>query len=241
MEIKNVPHHVAIIMDGNGRWAKKNHRPRIQGHMEGVRRAEEIIKESSRLGIKYLTLFAFSTENWKRPREEVSALMRLLCNVLTQKTKGMIANDVRIRFVGRRRGIAGEVLKSIDKAEQSTLGSKGLNVVIAFNYGARQEILDAVQDIVQDVVKNKVDLSNLNEDIFRGYLYTKDLPDPDLLIRTSGEMRISNFLLWQLSYAEFYFTDKFWPEFNIEELHKALVAFSQRERRFGLVTAVKHP
>ena len=241
MEIKNVPHHVAIIMDGNGRWAKKNHRPRIQGHMEGVRRAEEIIKESSRLGIKYLTLFAFSTENWKRPREEVSALMRLLCNVLTQKTKGMIANDVRIRFVGRRRGIAGEVLKSIDKAEQSTLGSKGLNVVIAFNYGARQEILDAVQDIVQDVVKNKVDLSNLNEDIFRGYLYTKDLPDPDLLIRTSGEMRISNFLLWQLSYAEFYFTDKFWPEFNIEELHKALVEFSQRERRFGLVTAVKHP
>jgi undecaprenyl diphosphate synthase len=233
MDKEHLPRHVAIIMDGNGRWAKARGMSRTQGHLEGVKRVEEIIKFSRDIGIEYLTIYAFSTENWSRPQDEVSMIMRTFILVLGQKAKELGKNGVRINFIGRRQGVPAEVLKAMDEAAFVTAGNTAMTLNIAFNYGARGEIVDAVKSILVQSREGKIKAEDVDEDAISSHLYTKGQPDPDLLIRTSGEMRISNFLLWQLSYAEIYFTDKCWPEFNEEEFSKALADFAQRDRRWG--------
>ena len=234
---KDIPKHVAIIMDGNGRWAKERGLLRTQGHLEGVKRVDEIVEAASRIGLKALTLYTFSTENWTRPEDEVSMLMQTLVTVLGQKLKKLHENHVRFRVCGSRNGAPGSVLETFDKAAVHTKNNTGLTLNIAFNYGGRQEILDAVRSIAEEVRGGSLEPSAINEEVFSDHLYTKGLPDPDLLIRTSGELRISNFLLWQLSYAEFYFTDKYWPDFTPAEFEKAIGDYQRRERRFGNVRA----
>ena len=238
MDQENLPEHVAIIMDGNGRWAKSQHLPRTKGHIEGVKRVEEIVYFANDRGIKVLTLFTFSTENWKRPKHEVSMLMKILIHVLERKVRELSQKKIRLQFIGKREGVPPSVIKTINSATEMTKHNTGMTLNMAFNYGGRVEILDAVKNIVLAVKNNQLTINDITEENFDQFLYTKGLPDPDLLIRTSGEKRISNFLLWQLSYAEFYFTDKFWPDFNQEEFEKALAEFKKRERRYGKV-AVK--
>lgn len=238
MALTVLPEHVAIIMDGNGRWAKSRNLPRFRGHLEGIKRVEEIAETASGLGIKVLTLFTFSTENWQRPADEVSMLLKTLCTVLEQKARKMLKKNIRIAWIGRRQGVPDQVLKSLDAASELTKDNTGLIVNIAFNYGARTEIVDAVKGIARSVKSGKTDVEEINEDLISASLYTKDLPDPDLLVRTSGERRISNFLLWQLSYAEMYFTEKCWPDFDDKEFKKALLDYQSRERRFGLVAGI---
>jgi undecaprenyl diphosphate synthase len=235
MEKNQLPRHVAIIMDGNGRWAKARGMSRTQGHLEGVKRVEEIIKAASDMGIGYLTIYAFSTENWNRPQDEVSMIMRTFIMVLGQKARELRDKGVRINFIGRRHGMPQEVLKAVDEAMSITCKNTGMTLNIAFNYGARGEIIDAVKSISAQVMEGKLKIDDIDEASFSAHLYTKGQPDPDLLIRTSGEERISNFLLWQLSYAELYFTNKYWPEFNEEEFSKALSDYAQRDRRWGKV------
>ncbi len=235
MTTKLIPHHVAIIMDGNGRWAKAHRLNRSQGHLEGLKRLEEIVLEASRSGIKVLTLYAFSTENWNRPQDEVTLLMRTLISALSQRAKDFHKEGIVIQFIGRRQGVPDAVLEAIDKATVLTKKNERMILNIAFNYGARAEIIDAIKTIHQKVAKGEISIDDIDEKSFGSYLYTKNHSEVDLLIRTSGELRISNFLLWQISYAECYFTTKFWPEFTIEELHKALKDFSNRERRYGSV------
>lgn len=232
-----VPQHIAIIMDGNGRWAKARGLVRTQGHLEGVKRVDEIVEAAAKRGVKVLTLYTFSTENWTRPEQEVSMLMQTFVAVLSQKLRKLHDNNVRFRMCGRRQGAPASVLEAFDKAQELTRNNTGLTMNIAFNYGGRQEIMDAVKGLGADLMAGKVSMPDINEALFSSYLYTAGLPDPDLLIRTSGEKRISNFLLWQLSYAEFYFTSKFWPEFTAEELDKAIAEYENRERRFGDVAA----
>ncbi len=237
MNDANVPTHVAIIMDGNGRWAQARHLTRTQGHIEGVKRVEEIVSAAVKAGVKVLTIYAFSTENWSRPQDEVSMLMRTLVSVLGQKAKDLHANGVRIRFIGRREGVPEFVLKAVQQAESLTGVDTAMTLNVAFNYGARAEIIDAVKVLATDVKAGRRTLEDINEEALAAHLYTAGQKDPDLLIRTSGEKRISNFLLWQLSYAELYFTDKFWPEFTTEEFHKALADYAGRRRRFGNINA----
>ncbi len=232
-----IPKHIAIIMDGNGRWAQKRNLPRTRGHLEGVKRVEEIVEASRVMGVKVLTLYTFSTENWARPRHEVSMLMRTLVIIINKKVRSLSKAGIKIKFIGQRDGIPTAVLKVIEQAESLTVQNQGMVLNLAFNYGARTEIIDAIKQIAGDVKNNRIKLSHITEDLVSDSLYTKGLPDPDLLIRTSGEKRISNFLLWQLSYAEFYFTEKFWPEFTKEELKKAIADFQTRERRFGNIAS----
>ena len=235
MESENLPQHVAIIMDGNGRWAQSRHLPRTSGHIEGVKRVEEIVYFASARGIKVLTLFTFSTENWNRPKQEVSMLMKMLITVLNKKIQELNKKNIRLQLIGRREGVPASVLKTILSATELTKDNEGMTLNMAFNYGGRLEILDAVKSIAAAVKNDQLQLSDITEETLSQLLYTKGLPDPDLLIRTSGEKRISNFLLWQLSYSEFYFTDKFWPDFNKDEFEKALTDFKHRERRYGKV------
>jgi len=233
MDKDKIPSHVAIIMDGNGRWAKSRGMSRTQGHLEGVKRVEEIIKAARDMGIKFLTIYAFSTENWSRPPDEVSMIMRTFILVLGQKARELAKKGVRIKFIGRRQGMPQEVLKAMDEAAQITMASTVMTLNIAFNYGARSELVDAIQSIAAGVSEGKIKVNDIDEKMISSHLYTQGQPDPDLLIRTSGEERISNFLLWQLSYSELYFTDKCWPEFNEGELLKALADYAQRDRRWG--------
>ncbi|MBF0503918.1 MAG: isoprenyl transferase [Candidatus Omnitrophica bacterium] len=235
MDKNKLPQHVAIIMDGNGRWASARGLGRTQGHMEGVKRIQEIIKTAHDIGIKFLTIYAFSTENWKRPSDEVSMIMRTFIAVLGQKAKDLGRNGIRINFIGRRTGVPDEVLKAIDQAVHLTMNNSSMTLNIAFNYGARAEIIDAVKSIVSLAREDKLNADSIDEQLISSHLYTRGQPDPDLLIRTSGEERISNFLLWQLSYAELYFTDKCWPDFTESEFHKALDNYTQRERRWGTI------
>ncbi len=230
-----VPQHIAIIMDGNGRWAKARGLARTQGHLEGVKRVDEIVEAAVVRGVKALTLYTFSTENWARPAGEVSMLMQLMTSALSQQLRKLLENNIRFCISGRREGAPKGVLDVFDRAVEYTRNNTGLTLNLAFNYGGRQEIVDAVRLLGADILSGRVVLSDLDEKLFSRYLYTNGLPDPDLLIRTSGEMRISNFLLWQLSYAEFYFTDKFWPDFTVDELDKAIADFSGRTRRFGAI------
>ncbi|MFH1359884.1 MAG: isoprenyl transferase [Candidatus Omnitrophota bacterium] len=230
-----IPKHVAIIMDGNGRWAKQKRLPRTRGHVEGIKRIEEMIEAAGKMGVKVLTLYAFSTENWTRPKQEVNMLMRALISVLQKKIKKLDQEDIQLRFIGRRNDIAPRVLEAIESAERLTAKNKTLIVNVAFSYGSRQEIVDAVRKIARDVKDGKINVQEIDEHTLSDALYTKGQPDPDLLIRTSGELRVSNFLLWQLSYAELYFTDTYWPDFKEKNFRKAIADFQVRERRYGAI------
>ncbi len=230
-ETSNFPKHVAVIMDGNGRWAKDRGLPRVAGHRAGVKTVREIVKASIDFGVPILTLYAFSQENWKRPKEEITVLMKLLDFFLDKELKNLIRQGVQFRTLGRIEALPSGVQKKIKEAVEKTKYNDKLILNIALNYGARTEILDAVRAILQDAP------AELTEEYFSGQLYTQGLPDPDLLIRTSGEMRLSNFLLWQLSYAEFYVTKKYWPDFTREDYLKALREYQKRERRFGDIHA----
>ncbi len=229
----NIPKHVAIIIDGNGRWAKERGLPRIFGHRVGINRVKEIVKVADKLGIKVITFFAFSTENWTRPEKEVNMLMRSLNNFLDRNIAELDEKNIRLMVIGRDDPIPKFLQTKIKEAQDRTKDNTGLIAVLALNYGSRQEIVDAVKKFTNAVIKNEANLEGLDIENFSNYLYTKGLPDPDLLIRTSGEMRISNFLLWQLSYAELYFPKKYWPDFGKEDLEKAIEEYQKRERRFG--------
>lgn len=222
-------------MDGNGRWAKARNLPRTAGHHQGISRIREVVKAASNMGIKYLTLFAFSTENWDRPKREVNMLMRYLDNFLTRELKDLDKNNIRLRIIGRAQPIPEFLLKKIKLAQEHTSGNTGMTLVIALNYGSRQEIVDAVKKFVLEFNEGRRDLQSFDEEMFSGFLYTSDIPDPDLLIRTSGEIRVSNFLLWQISYAELCFVDKHWPDFNERDLESAIEDYQKRERRFGRI------
>ncbi len=228
-----IPKHIAFIMDGNGRWAKQRGLNRTAGHREGVKRVKEIIRGSGQLGIEVVTFFAFSTENWSRPKNEVSVLMRYLDNFLGKEINELHKNNMRFMVIGRGDPVPKYLQAKIKKAQEKTIGNTGLKVVLAINYGGRQEIMDAARQFAKDVLAGKVDIDGLEEKLFSNYFYTAGIPDPDLLIRTSEEMRISNFLLWQLSYSEFYFPKKYWPDFGINDLKEAIKEYQTRERRFG--------
>jgi len=231
----NLPKHIAIIMDGNGRWAKARGLPRTAGHREGIKRIKEIVRVAKEIGIKYLTIFAFSTENWARPKREVNFLMRYLDNFLKNQIEDLNKNNIRLLVIGKEKPLPDYLLKRIKSAQEYTKDNTGMTLIVALNYGARQEIIDAVKKYAIMVKQNKEDPDSLNEEKFSSFLYTKGIPDPDLLIRTSGELRISNFLLWQISYTEFYFTKKYWPDFKEEDLLEAISEYQKRERRFGRV------
>lgn len=225
---ETVPRHVAIIMDGNGRWAKKRFLPRLLGHKAGVKAIERTVRAADALGIQYVSLYAFSTENWKRPEKEVSGLMSIFRFVLRRKVDEMKRENVRLRFSGFRDGMPQDIVELMEWAEEETKGNSGLTLVPCLNYGGRQEILHAVENLLEDGVRPP-----LTEERFREYLYLPDLPDPDLIVRTSGESRLSNFWLWQSTYSELYFTDTLWPDFDGKELENAVKYFANRERRYG--------
>jgi len=229
----NIPKHIAIIMDGNGRWAKERGLPRIAGHRQGINRTREIIKAASETGIKALTLFAFSAENWQRPKREIDMLMNALDNFLKSNIKELIKENISLKFIGRQDPLPIKVLDRIKKSVEATKDNTGLKLCLALNYGSRQEIVDAVKKIMDSYLNKELSLEEIDENNFHKFLYTDGLPDPDLLIRTSGEQRISNFLLWQISYAELYFTKKYWPDFTKEEFKKAIREYQRRDRRFG--------
>ncbi|MBM3252157.1 MAG: isoprenyl transferase [Candidatus Omnitrophica bacterium] len=229
------PNHIAIIMDGNGRWARRRGLPRTAGHRAGINKIKKMIKAADDLGVKILTLFAFSTENWNRPKREVDMLMRSLENFLDKEVADLNKNNIRLQVIGRDEPIPKKLLEKLKNAQETTKNNTGITVNLAFNYGARSEIVDAAKKIADEVSQRRYNLDQLNENSFSEFLYTAGLADPDLLIRTSGEMRISNFLLWQLSYAELYFTKKFWPDFDKKDLQDAIAEYESRDRRFGEV------
>ncbi|MFA5094365.1 MAG: isoprenyl transferase [Candidatus Omnitrophota bacterium] len=233
LDKKKIPLHIAVIMDGNGRWAKKRGLPRAMGHREGLKSVREIIKTCRELGIKFLTLYAFSAENWKRPKEEVDTLMRYLSEYLDKEVPNFIKNGVRLNFIGRIEGLPDEVKPKIGKSVDATKGGRTLTLNVALNYSGRTEIIDAAREFARLVSEGKAKVEDLDEEMFSGLLDTAGQPDPDLLIRTSGEMRLSNFLLWQISYAEIYITPKLWPDFRKNDLVEAVREFQKRERRFG--------
>jgi len=228
---EKLPRHLAIIMDGNGRWAQERMLRRIVGHRKGVETAKMVVDECSHLGIAYLTLFAFSAENWLRPKTEVSALMTLLKKYIKAETPRMMQNNVRFNVIGNRDDLPPDVNRVVDEALATTSANTGMVLTLALSYGARQEIVRAAKLMAADIATGKV--TSDDESIFAGYLYTAEMPEPDFLVRTSGEMRISNFLLWQLAYTELYFADINWPDFDKNQLYKALNVYQARERRFG--------
>jgi undecaprenyl diphosphate synthase len=223
-------------MDGNGRWAALRHKPRTYGHVAGVKAVKEVVRATAALGIKYLTLYTFSVENWKRPKLEVDALMSLLSRTTTKELNELIKNDVKLITTGRINGLSEEQRGVIQDAVERTRNSQGLVLNLALNYGGRMEILDAVKAIAHAAKAGMIDVQSIDEQLFSGFLYTADIPDPDLLIRTSGERRISNFLLWQTSYTELYIIDTLWPDFGREQLYRAILDYQQRERRFGQIS-----
>ena len=229
----NIPQHVAIILDGNGRWAKAKGMPRNYGHAQGSKNVEKICEEAWRMGIKYLTVYAFSTENWNRPKEEVNALMKLLRNYMKTCLKTAAKNDMKVRVIGDITKLDEDIQKRILELEEATKNNGGLNFQIAIKYVSRDEITRAVRTLAEDVKEGKLMPEEVNEACIERYLDTHDIPDPDLLIRTSGEQRLSNYLLWQLAYTEFYFTDVPWPDFSKQELEKAIEQYNRRDRRYG--------
>ena len=230
-----IPNHVAIILDGNGRWAKKRLMPRNYGHMQGAKTVEKICEDAWNMGIHYLTVYAFSTENWKRPEDEVSALMKLLKNYLKDCIERSNSNDMRVRVIGDKTGLNDEIRDKIAELEEMTKNNTGLNFTIAINYGSRDEMVRAMKKMATDIKDGKVSENEISEETFGNYLDTVGIPDPDLLIRTSGEQRLSNYLLWQLAYTEFYFTDVLWPDFSKKDLEDAILAYNKRDRRFGKI------
>lgn len=230
---KNIPNHVAIILDGNGRWAKKRGMPRNYGHAQGAKNVEVICRAAHNMGIRYLTVYAFSTENWNRPKEEVDALMKLLNQYMKNCQKTAKKNNMRVRVIGDKSGLSEEIRKDIAALEEATKDYDGLNFTIALNYGGRDELTRAVKKIAGSVKNGAVSPEDITEETITAALDTAGLPDPDLLIRTSYELRISNYLLWQIAYSEFYFTEVPWPDFDEKELQKAVEAYALRNRRFG--------
>ncbi|MCI9103841.1 MAG: isoprenyl transferase [Lachnospiraceae bacterium] len=228
-----IPRHVALILDGNGRWAKKRGLPRTMGHKEGCKTVEKMVEAAARMGIGYLTVYGFSTENWKRSMEEVGALMQLFRYYMVRLLKIASSNNVRVKMIGDRRRFDQDIIDGINRLEEETKENTGLTFVIAVNYGGRDEIVRAAAKLCRDCKAGRLDEGQITEELFASYLDTKDIPDPDLLIRTSGEIRLSNYLLWQLAYTEIYVTDCLWPDFNREELEKAIAQYNSRERRFG--------
>lgn len=233
IDLQRLPEHIAIIMDGNGRWAKKNGKPRVFGHRNGVKAVREVTEGAAELGVKYLTLYAFSTENWNRPKAEVTALMQLLVSTIAKETKTLIKNNVRLNAIGNLENLPNNCSNELQKAIENTADNTGTTLTLALSYSSRWEILNAVNSLLIDVKSGSFDSNEVTEADFKSYLCTHPIPDPELLIRTSGEHRISNFLLWQLAYSELYFSEKLWPEFTKKDLSDAILNFQGRERRFG--------
>lgn len=228
-----IPQHIAIILDGNGRWAKKRGMPRNYGHAQGSKNVERICEEAYKMGVKYLTVYAFSTENWSRPDSEVRALMKLLRNYMKTCLKTAEKNRMKVRVIGDKAGLDDDIRKRIEELEKASAQNDGLNFQIALNYGSRDEMLRAMRRMAEDVKAGKLLPDAIDGPLFESYLDTHGIPDPDLLIRTSGELRLSNYLLWQMAYTEFYFTDVPWPDFTKEELEKAILQYNKRDRRYG--------
>ena len=233
LDEKNVPQHVAIIMDGNGRWAKQRNMPRTMGHKAGVETIRRIVKEADRLGIKYITLYAFSTENWKRPKDEVNALMKLLVQYLKSEVSELHKNGVILRVLGDISALQEDCKKEIEDSIELTKNNTGLVLNVAFNYGGRDEIIRAIKAIANDYKDEKIDINNIDDSLVNNYLYTAGMPDPDIIIRPSGEQRLSNFLLWQCAYSEFWYSDINWPDFKEKDLQRAIYDYQNRDRRFG--------
>jgi undecaprenyl diphosphate synthase len=232
----NIPRHIAVIMDGNGRWAKQQGQDRLFGHASGVESVRSTIKSAREFGVEYLTLYAFSTENWNRPKEEVDALMDLLVQSIANEVDELDENNIRLITIGDESKLPEDCQKSLMWAKEKTKNNKELTLILALNYSARWEIIRALKEIAVEIENHQLKAEEINEEIFERFLSTKDIPDPELLIRTSGENRISNFLLWQIAYTEFHFTDVYWPEFRREHFMQALLDYQNRERRFGLVS-----
>jgi len=235
-----IPRHIAIIMDGNGRWAKKRGMPRIAGHTEGVESVRDIVEVCGQLGVQFLTLYAFSTENWKRPQEEVSLLMRLLLKAIRDETDRLHTNNVRLKAIGDIAALPREVQDELSDGIEKTQHNTGLTLALALSYSGRWEITEAVKRIAKDVSEHRVSAADITDGLIGSYLVTAGIPDPDLLVRTSGEFRISNFLLWQLAYTEIFITPKYWPSFRRDELYAAIRDYQGRERRFGMVSEQVH-
>ena len=235
MEIdhKNIPKHIAVIMDGNGRWAKKKGKNRLFGHQNGIKALKKLIEESARLNISYLTLFAFSTENWKRPKKEISTIMRLIVLVLKKELKTMMDNKIKLETIGDLEKLPENVKSNLIKTVNKTKNNNKLTLTVAINYGGKEDISNAFKLLLEKVKNNIISPKKIDELIINNHLYTRNLPDVDLLIRTSGEQRISNFLLWKIAYAELYFSNVLWPDFNEKCLHDAIISYKNRERRFG--------
>lgn len=229
----NIPAHVAVILDGNGRWAKKRLMPRTYGHKVGSDNVENVVREAAKLGVKYFTVYAFSTENWKRSKSEVDALMDILRSYLKECISKSMENNMRCRVIGRRMELSPDIVESIERMEEATKDNTGITFVIALNYGGRDEITRAVKSIAHKVQNGQLNADDITEQVINDHLDTAFMPDPDLLIRTSGEQRLSNYLPWQLAYTEFYFSEVLWPDFNREELIKAFEKYNKRDRRFG--------
>ena len=230
-DVLKIPRHIAIIMDGNGRWAKKKHMPRTYGHAQGAKVLEQTLENCDELGVKYLTVYAFSTENWARPLEEVQVIMNLFKQYLINNIEKCMKNNVRCMVIGDRSKLNPDIIDAIDKMESTTRNNTGITLIVAINYGGRDDILRGIRHILY----KGISADEIDENMISGFLDTAGIPDPDLLIRTSGEQRISNFLLWQLAYSEFYFTDIYWPDFNMEELLKAIRYYTSRDRRYGKI------
>ena len=235
IDMNRLPGHIAIIMDGNGRWAKQRNQPRIFGHTNGVKAVREVSEAAAELGVKYLTLYAFSTENWSRPLVEVSALMSLLVETIRKEVSTLMDNNIRLRAIGDLAKLPDKTLEALNEGIEITQQNSRMTLTLALNYSSRWEILEAVKKIHRDATKG-LDTETLTDEIFQNYLSTHEMPDPELLIRTSGERRISNFLLWQIAYAELYFTETFWPDFRKHDLYQAIIDFQNRERRFGKIS-----
>lgn len=233
IDLSRLPQHIAIIMDGNGRWAKEKGYPRVFGHKNGVKSVSVITEAATELGIKYLTLYVFSTENWGRPLEEVNALMELLVDSIEKETTRLMKNNIRLMTIGDLNRLPEKVRAKLVDCSRVTSGNTGLTLILALSYSSRWEIKNAIQHIAADVKQGKVNPEDISDELISSYMLTKDVPDPDLLIRTSGEIRLSNFLLWQIAYAELYFTEKHWPAFRKEEFYKSIVNYQKRDRRFG--------
>lgn len=235
MPVEKRPRHIAVIMDGNGRWARRQGLPRIEGHRRGVTSVRRCVEECSRLGIEQLTLYCLSSENWKRPQRELDFLMHLLEQYMIEERSTILQQNVRVAIIGRREGIPDRVLREIDKTVEMSAGNSGLRLCLAINYGGRGELADAVRRIARDVQQGRLSADDVSEETISSRLDTAGMPDPDLLVRTAGEMRVSNFLLWQISYAEIWVTDRCWPEFDEAQLHQAIRDFAARDRRFGAI------
>jgi undecaprenyl diphosphate synthase len=230
-----LPRHIAIIMDGNGRWAKERMLPRLFGHKAGVKSLKKIIEYSANIGIDYLTVYAFSTENWGRPKDEVNGIIKLLFSSIKQYLDELIENNVIIKLIGDRETLSDEILNVFNEVEKKTENNTGMHFIIAFNYGSRSEMIHSIKKIAKKCVDKTIEIDDIDENLMKSNLYTKDIPDPDFVIRTSGEKRLSNFMLWQISYAELYFTDTYWPDFDKDEYIKALNEYQVRKRRYGKI------